>query len=109
MPKGRDSNMDRSGAVLEEQRKRALSLGEALQVIGTALAALEQEYCVVLGVSIRFPARVGFDWLLIVRAEVQEGRVVAFLQGRALFDVLEAFVDACEGRTFRWQPDQYAK
>lgn len=109
MTRGRDSDMDRSAAVLEGQRQRALSLGEALQVIEGALGLLESEFCVVLGLSIRFPARVGFDWLIVVRAERQEGRVVAFLQGRTMFDVLEAFVSACEGRSFRWQADQFAK
>lgn len=109
MTKGRDSNMDRTGAALEALRRRCLTLGEALMTLEGGLQRLEQDYTVLLGLSIRFPARVGFDWLLVVRAERPEGRVVAFVQGRTLFDVLQGFVEGVEGASLRWQADQYAK
>lgn len=109
MTKNRDANMDRTGALLQQQQRRCASLGEALMVFETLLPALEAEYIMLLGLSIRFPARAGFDWLIILRAEKPEGRVVAFTQGRTLFDALEALVGAVSERSLRWQPDQYAK
>lgn len=108
MPKGRDQHTDRTGAFLDQQRKRCATLGEGLMAFESALPRLEAEYTMVLGVSIRFPARVGFDWLIIVRAERPDGRVVAFTQGRTFFDALEGFVTAVEDNTLRWQPDKYA-
>lgn len=109
MTKGRDANLDRTGALLAQQQRRCATLGEALMVIEDSLARLEQDYVMVLGLSIRFPARKGFDWLLIVRAEKPEGRVVSFVQGRTLFDVLEAFASSAGDGSLRWQADQYAK
>jgi hypothetical protein len=78
-------------------------------VFETVLPRLEAEYILLLGVSIRFPARAGFDWLVIVRAEKPEGRVVAFVQGRSLFDVMEAFAAGVADNSLRWQDDKYAK
>lgn len=109
MAKGRDANMDRTGALLEQQRRRALALGEALMIVDDTLRRLEEEYVTVLGFSVRVPARVGFDWLIIVRAEKPEGRVVAFVQGRSLFDVLESLLASAGDAQLRWQADQYAK
>lgn len=109
MAKGRDQHGDRTGALLQQQQKRCQSLGEALMVFESLLPLLEAEYIMMLGLSIRFPARVGFDWLVIVRAEKPDGRVVAFVQGRTLFDALEAFVQGVTDGSLRWQADQYAK
>lgn len=109
MSKGRDQNGDRTGTLLQVQQRRCQSLGEALMVFESLLPLLEAEYIMLLGVSIRFPARVGFDWLVIVRAEKPDGRVVAFVQGRTLFDTFEAFVQGVSDGSLRWQVDKYAK
>lgn len=108
MKKNDDVNGSAMLSAVNHQR-RLIRLGETLQQLEPVLDKLYEEDTMILGVSIRFTDDEGGDYLVVIRAQKDGERVVAFHAAATFYEAVEGFVNRLTNRSLRWKADEFTK
>lgn len=106
--KNKDIPGNAVASAAEYARQQARN-GEKLLVVDKLLADWDEDEVFIDGFSLRPPSMDRGDWLMVIRANGPEGRLVAFHDAPTFAELIVGFVNRLQNRSLKFREDQYAR
>lgn len=81
-------------------------VGVTLALVEDRLQKLDDEDIIVTHINCKRPDAYRTDWLIVVKAETGQGRVVGFGGGSTLADALRGTLKRLYNRSMKWREDR---
>lgn len=91
----------------DKQTRKTEALVRELEWFYKIVEGYAEDGVVLKGFSVRFPLSEGDEYFMVVRARIDDEKVVAFRDGEDLVGLLRGFLRAVNGRKLKFREDKY--
>lgn len=99
--------MSRGRGDEDKHDRRVQELVRALGSFEFEVRTYAEEGVQITGFSVRLPKAEGLDFFMVVRAETEGSKIVAFRDGEDLAGLLRGLLRALKARNLKWRQDNY--